>query len=403
MNKTKNVVVLLFSISAAVFLLTSCSEGIFNFTEETGNISINFTVDSGVSQEMDRVVYNLTNEQTGDTIRREASFWYDSSGQTAECYISRADAGYWTMNIIAYFADETIAAETEEHFEVVLAQTVLVELSYFYDANGSGIDAVYEKPVGSGPEPLIVFDNLGTLVAGYHTIGSPVEDSQFVSYLQCGGSGFDLYLESLRIQVPDGGFLEYNSGNARELTSAEIDLSPGRLTAILPDYTGTGTFSITATDVNGMESYIENNLSLPFDPVYGMAALNTYSGAATLFSGDYSKNDSEQAGCYIIYIVEKDSGTNLAEDFDIPEGYFAVYDPSATDLELYPVNEITGMMLDYYIVLATIDGYINDAELESAYTANWPNLSPENFPGWLYNNFPDRVNFVGLSVTQYYF
>lgn len=396
MNKHNNAVKIIITIAAVIFI-NSCSEGLFNFTEETGNISINFTVDSSSGKTLQNVVYNLSNEQTGDSIRKDCYFRNDSYGQSSECYISRADAGTWKLNIIAYDDAGNIAAESDERFDVELAQTVIVELEYFFDGTNGNIAVNYESPSGSGMAPLVNLENMSALIAGYHISGTPVENTQFATYIRCFGSGFDMFLESLRVQVPDGGYLEYSSGSARALNSIQVEANPGMLGITIPDYTGTGIFSITASDINDTESYIEDDFSLWFDPQSGMATISgavPYDGSPNITSGMYEKNNSAGAGCYIVYCVDDSNGTNIGGT--TPKVF---EDPAATT-DMFMNGILAAITAD--VVLVTLDADLTQTDIDDHFSFGITDLSVDNLPGWLFNSFGDRINYIGISFIDNY-
>ncbi len=385
---------IIFCLLPAVLML-SCSEGIFNFNEETGNISIAFTADSSVTDQLSKVVFNLTNDETGASIRRESETYYGSSStQQAECYISRADAGYWSLLISVYDGSDTIISELNADFELKLAQTVIADIEYYSDGSMS---VNYEKPVGSDPVSLLEADGLDVLVTFFHVYdssGAGQDETQIQTNLIVSGAGFDKSLESLRITFPDGGVFSYNGGWARAVGNIYIETSSTMLTATLLDYSSRGAYSMLLTDTNGTETSLSDYCDFGFDP-YAPATLNgTYTNASAnvISSSDYNKNQSGNAGTYIVYTVDSSDGTSIGGSAPTVFNDIA----SLADLTL------NGYLASGLLVLCTVDAYLTQTDIDSVYdTTNPPDLYPDNLPFWLYEYFGDGLNYIGVSV-QYF-
>ncbi len=390
---------ILLIISAGLFY-SSCSEGIFNFNDETGNVSIKFTIDPAVSESLQNVVFNLESD-SGDSIRKDVEIYNYDGSQGAECYISRIDTGTWTLETTVYNESGSIAAGHNDVFELALAQTVIAEMTYY---SGGGIDVKWEKPAGSELESLLDMYRFDALISAAHTAGDPVENSKYTTVLIAGGTNLYSSLSRFSIGFPDNSFFEYTTSRSTGISNIQVEISSEYLTIQRDGYYAKGNYTLTAGDPNDVETILDDYCSFGYEPATGLATLNgayTDLGAESLTSTCYDKNDSASAGCYILYMVEAGNGTNVVQD-SIGTGtlnYFSVDDPSTSaDIFMGGVDDAAGT---FNIVLVTVDTYINSTDLESAYAASGsPDLSPENISGWLFMYFGEQINMIGLSVEQ---
>jgi hypothetical protein len=201
------------------------------------------------------------------------------------------------------------------------------------------------------------------------------------------------------VNFPDSTYFEYSGGWARTFSNIEVEVGALYLTVNIKDYSSKGDYSLTLTDLNDVETKGSDNCYFDFDPVYGFATITNYTGLTTLGSagGDYDINNSDQAGSYIVYIVEKVDGTAVNNGASNPTVWPVGTDPLPITGAGVPVAQ------DGYAVLATIDAVLTQPEIDTAFSAGTTNLLPENLPNWLFMQFGDRINFVGLSVAEYAF
>ena len=396
--------IILFTVSAC-FTVLSCNEGLFNFNDETGNISLSFTAES-IGINLDRAVFTLSNDQSGDEIIREVSVeTYDSNRQEAEVYISRVNVGNWNLSSAIFDYDNNLIAERQDSFELELGQTAIVELEYFSSGDFS---SVFEKPAGAEPDSLIEIDSMDTLISGFHYEGLPLAETSFASIMIARGSGFDIGLSTIRAEYPDGGFVEYDGGWARAIGNVGVELDSSSMSLSRDGYYSPGTYTLILSDINDVETSVSDNCSFGFPADTGMAIFSgtSYTGTDIDFSM-WEQNGAASAGTYIVYIVSASDGTQVAGVYPY------VYEPS-----FYNSSADT-LVVDYmsaggygnsYIVIATVDAVINQTELNDAVdtvfsnTGSYPDLQPEKLPGWLYITFGgERINYIGLSVAGYSF
>ncbi|MBI9106507.1 MAG: hypothetical protein JEZ04_07145 [Spirochaetales bacterium] len=373
-------------------LTASCTEGIFNFSAETGNISFSFSRGSTLGEDIGKVAFNFTNSDNGERIRREL-FLSDGS---ADCYIARADAGNWNVSTTVYLSDGTVAADRSDSFVLDLGETAIAELSYWSDSAGSGIDILWEKTAGSTIQPVISIDKLNTLISAYHRMGS---DTVMHTSLMCAGSGFDDYLNGIRLTFPDSAYFEYTGGWARAVSDVTVETAAFYLLINIGDYSSRGNYSLTLTDLNDVEISETDNCSFVFDPLSGTAKINSWVGGLTLLDSEYDKNDSVQAGTYLFYVVDKSDGTQVNMVAAIPTAPVVYTVTTAGDLDLPAGTTVPGAGFRN-LVLITVDAELTQAEINNAFVPNTTNLNPNNIVPWLYTNFGDRINFVGISAAE---
>jgi len=389
-------------LTAVVFclLVFSCSEGLFNFNDQTGNLSFSFRIDNAGGDEVSKVVFTFSNSSSGDSIRRELLL----DGNSVECYISRVDTGNWEVSSTIYLADGSLAVERKDSFELLLAQTAIADLNYWSDGTSRQLDLVWERSGAATTVPMISLDSTDALITAYHTMGAPIEDTVTHTSLICQGSGFDEYLSGIRLTFPDYSYFEYQGGWSRAISDVGVEVSPGFLMIDMKDYSSRGLYSLSLTDLNDQEVTGSDDCSFNFEPVSGFATVSNYTGLISLLSGDFEKNDSTQAGSYIFYLVNASNGTVINEVAAISNSPVVYTDTSAVvDLNL-PAGTTTPPATEVgYLVLATIDASLSQAEIDAAFIPGTTNLLPNNFTNWLFTQFGDRINFVGISVAEYTF
>ena len=398
-------------ILSVLFLsLFSCDEGIFNFSDETGNISLNFTADSS-GQKFERIVYSLHNENTGNDLSREVNIDEHDGTQEADSYISRANVGSWSLETALFDYENNLIADRHDDFELELGETVIVEMEY---STSGELTTVFKKPAGSEPESLVSIDNMDSLITGYHQYGILLDEVPFASVLIIQGSGFDSAVSMLGVEYPDGGYFEYTGNWARALGNINVEMNSAYLLVNRSNYFSTGTYSVTLSDINDVESAADDDCSFGFDAKTGMA---TFDGTAyslgNILPEMWEKNNSDSAGCYIVYIVDRSDGAIFAGNYwDGSTYYPEVLTPFSLDsdvdtLFLNTADATAGPFGDSYIVIATVDATLTqnelDAELEAvnADYGSYPNLLPDRLPGWLSVTFGDRINYVAVSVTEF--
>ena len=381
-------------IAAAALILSSCSEGIFNFSGETGNVSLTLDVLSTGGDDLQNVVFNLTNDETGVSVRKEASLSGGTS--SADCYFYRINAGYWSMTATVYLSSGTPAAVLSDSFSLEHAQTRSAVLNYTSDGTNRNIDVSWQAAEEDDLEPFITVTSMDVIVSGYHTEQTSADTMDIYTTVRCVGLGFAGQLSGLELSYPDGSLFYYGPPT-RQLTPISIDATSTQLLINRQNYSITGNFNLKLTDVNGVEVNSSTYNSLPFEPVGATAVITVaFGGGNTLLNTSYDKQDSSSVGTYIIYNVSKADGT-LVCNGNNPSVY---EDPGlAGDLTMANVPAAT----DAYIVLATVDADISQVEFDGVFVSGTTNLAPDKFSGWLYSQFPDRVNYVGLSVAEYSF
>jgi hypothetical protein len=285
--------------------------------------------------------------------------------------------------------------ERSDRFELVLAQTAIAEFQYKSDGS---LELTWQKPAGSEPVSLLDLDSLDTMIVAYHNAGNPSTDLSFNSIMVASGNNFDTSLSGLRVEYPDQGFFEFDGGFSRNINNIEVETVETYLLVSRAGYNAKGTYSMSMSDSNGVESSLSDECYFGFDADSGAATFVTtpvYAGGNDIVAADYDKSSSDSAGCYIVYNVERADGTNIG-DGSIPA---VIEEPSAAvDLTM---SGIPAGASDSYVVIATIDTDISQTELDEVFLLGTSDLDPEKLPGWLYNNFGDRINFVGISVMEY--
>lgn len=382
-------------ILAAAFislLFSACSNGIFNFSDETGNLSFSFTVDEYGGDSISYVVFNCSQ---GDTQIREEVYLSDGSG---DLYLSRVDTGSWSMSVTVYLSDDTVAATQDETFELSDGETVIADFSYWSDGTDRYLSSKWETESSSDFESSIAISQMNVLITGYHYLASGSNQS-FSTTLITQGTGFDTYMSGLKLTFPDNTSFEYSGGWARNLTGLEIETGDTYLTLTVENYNSRGDYSLTVSDQNDVEASVSDNCYFDMSPDSGAALIDAWAGTLPLPVTNYSKNDSEQAGVYLLYVVNQSDGTAVNEMAAISHAPYVIDDISAAgDLDVLTVAVV--VPVDAYLVLATIDESLTQAEVDAVYESGTTNLAPENLPAWLYSNFGDRINFVGISIAE---
>lgn len=382
-------------LSLTTIIFFSCSEGIFNFTEETGNISISFTADASTAVVLKNAVFNLSNSETHDTLKKDCEIYSGYDGQAADCYISRADTGQWMLQTSIYDTGGNIIAERSDNFELLLSQTVIAE--FYYKSDGS-LELLWEKPAGVEPESILKMTSLDTIITAFHYEGTPASEISLTAMLIAAGVNFDTALSKVRVDFPDEGFFEFDGGFARNINNIEVEANSTILSISRAGYSAKGTYRLTLADLNDVETTTADECSFGFDPNDGTATFSgtgTYAGGATIMSDVYEKNGSVAAGCYIVYNVDRDDGTNICDG----SNPVVIEDPAgAGDLTM---SDFPVAVLDSYVIIASIDADLSQAELNANYYPGITNLAPDNLKSWLYFTFGDRVNFIGKSVMEY--
>ena len=395
---------------AAGFLFLSCSEGLFNFSEQTGNISLTFTADSaGIN--INRLVFTLHNQDTDDNISREVYVEHNDV-QEAEEYIPRANVGGWSLGVALFdYDNKLIVPEQWDSFELELGQTAIIDVEY--NSTG-GISFEYEKPAGSEPESSVRIDSLDTFLVGYHQAGAELDTTSFTSFMIARGSGFNTGVTTVRAEYPDGSSMIYDSNWSRSIGNIEVAMGADSMSLQRIGYTSSGPYSLILTDINGVETGASDDFYPGLTPENGLVSIyGTVYGGTDLAPTMWEQNESLSAGCYIVYIITTDgAGLYGAQYGKYPE----IISPSGID------SDIESLSINYsgaagagasYVVIATVDGYFNNAdptELINAIDYDYFALSsyafllPNNFPAWLYTTFGgERISFVGISVAEYSF
>ena len=387
--------ILIFSVPLSVL---SCSEGVFNFNSQTGNISFYFTVENSGGDSVSRIVFNFS-ESSGAAIRKEYSL--ESSG--VSCWIPRVDAGEWQVTCSVYLSDGSLAAERTDSFSLDLAQTAMAEYSYYSDGTSRSIDISWEKSGGSEIIPMVSIDRVDTYISSYCSNGM---ETSYTTALLIQGAGFDTSMNGMRLTFPDSDVFEYNGGSARAISDLTIEAAPSLLTVSRKAYSTQGNYSVTLTDLNGVEVTGSDSCTFGFDSVDAAAVITGYTaGSNQITTGEYDKRNSTSAGSYLLYVVSKTDGTIVNDIGAISNPPIVSSDTSAAGTLIFPAGTgglAGGDGTGYFIVLVTLDAPLSQSEVDSVFSSGTTNLSPNNLFEWLFVNFSDRINFVGISLYDSY-
>ncbi|MDC7125020.1 MAG: hypothetical protein PQJ46_05605, partial [Spirochaetales bacterium] len=368
----------------ALFLCTfilSCSQGIFNFNEDTGNIKIEFTVDSDVTDYPSRITCDFSNNSSGAQISESMSITEYDGVYRADKTIYRVDSGSWDFTASLVNSSNDTMVSYSGSFSVQNDNTTTMELTY----NSSGYieSSINENSVG-----LITLNNFESIITASHYSGNSSSNVVYSVITAATGSGFYSGIDTIKIEYPDSSSFEYSPVTYRS-SNFYIDIQSEFLSLRREGYDNNGNYQITIKDLNGVEYSGESYCYYGYTSSGGFALLtgSYQDGDSYLLSSDFTANGTPSTGCYVVYIVNSNSSETVYSDST--NGVFNVVSPSEDQIALYTTEEAydAGSCL---LVLATLDAVITDSALEAAFTASTSvNMYPDSFVNWLIINFPD--------------
>ena len=371
-------------LSLLLVFFLSCSEGIFNFTEETGTLLINFSSDDS-SKELKNIVISMKNITTDDSITKTLNL----SDNTAYSTLYRIDAGLWEYTATVNGASSTLAECSGKYQLGNGAVNTLV-----FTLNS---DTEIECEVVENSDAMIKFSSMSAVLTAYHTAGETPESIEPSVFISMRGENFNSYLKTVKITFPDKTFWEESLNNNISLYNLKFEYNSRIMKITRIGYYINGNYTVTLTDENFVELQKSDYCSYNAIENGGFALLNNSNlSGTTIGVSNYDKNGTDNNGYYIVFVSNKSNPSILYKDNN--EGYFSVTSVALDSIIAHSLDDGSGQCL---INLVTVDSLISDDDLETAYLSSTnTDMSPTGFVDWIIYSFSEKINFIGISSKE---
>ena len=218
MQKRKQFIKLLLYPILMILVLSSCSYGFFNFSDETGSLELEFMFSGDNTLGIDRIDYEITPPK-GMSITLKENYFGGSSYRS----IDNMDVGPWSIRGMLY-SDGAMMQDFEYNVEIIRGEESRLRIEARW--NSAEYDVLFQSwQVAEGTyEPS---EDPVVTVPSFSITDTRIMPAVFRDYrsgdilnavnTRIMGSGFDTDVKSVRLIYPDNfiyeyGYDDYNSG-----------------------------------------------------------------------------------------------------------------------------------------------------------------------------------------------